>query len=86
MHAVLDYGALEDALEPCRSRGVRIAVDDVGAGFSSFSHVLELSPEFVKIDQSITRNIDVDDARRRLAHAIAELAGTDGRDGDRRRC
>jgi len=76
--AVLDYGALEEALEPCRSRGVRIAVDDVGAGFSSFSHVLELSPEFVKIDQSITRNIDVDDARRRLAHAIAELAGQMG--------
>jgi diguanylate cyclase (GGDEF)-like protein/PAS domain S-box-containing protein len=76
--AVLDYGALEEALEPCRSRGVRIAVDDVGAGFSSFSHVLELTPEFVKIDQSITRHIDVDDARRRLAHAIAELAGQMG--------
>jgi diguanylate cyclase (GGDEF)-like protein/PAS domain S-box-containing protein len=76
--AVLDYGELEEALEPCRSRGVRIAVDDVGAGFSSFSHVLELSPEFVKVDQSITRNIDVDDARRRLAHAIAELAGQMG--------
>ncbi|BBY64048.1 EAL domain-containing protein [Mycolicibacterium helvum] len=76
--AVLDYGALEEALEPCRSRGVQIAVDDVGAGFSSFSHVLELSPEFVKIDQSITRHIDADDARRRLAHAIAELAGQMG--------
>jgi diguanylate cyclase (GGDEF)-like protein/PAS domain S-box-containing protein len=76
--AVLNYGELEDALEPCRSRGVRIAVDDVGAGFSSFSHVLELSPEFVKIDQSITRHIDIDDARRRLAHAIAELAGQMG--------
>jgi diguanylate cyclase (GGDEF)-like protein/PAS domain S-box-containing protein len=76
--AVLDYGALDDALEPCRARGVRVAVDDVGAGFSSFSHVLELSPEFVKIDQSITRHIDVDDARRRLAHAIAELAGQMG--------
>ncbi|MCX2929355.1 EAL domain-containing protein [Mycobacterium sp. CVI_P3] len=76
--AVMDYGALDEALDPCRSRGVRIAVDDVGAGFSSFSHVLELGPEFVKIDQSITRNIDVDDARRRLAQAIAELAGQMG--------
>ncbi len=76
--AVLDYGALDEALEACRTRGVRVAVDDVGAGFSSFSHVLELSPEFVKIDQSITRHIDVDDARRRLAHAIAELAGQMG--------
>ncbi len=76
--AVLDYGALDDALTPCRARGVRVAVDDVGAGFSSFSHVLELGPEFVKIDQSITRRIDVDDARRRLAHAIAELAAQMG--------
>lgn len=73
--AVHDYGALEDVLEPWRERGVRIAVDDAGAGFSSFSHVLELSPEFVKIDRSITHHIDVDDARRRLAHALAELAG-----------
>jgi len=76
--AVLNYGALDDALETCRSRGIRVAVDDVGAGFASFSHVLELSPEFVKIDQSITRHIDTDDARRRLAHAIAELAGQMG--------
>ncbi|MGE4364468.1 MAG: EAL domain-containing protein [Mycolicibacterium sp.] len=76
--AVGNYGALDDALESCRARGMRIAVDDVGAGFASFSHVLELTPEFVKIDQSITRHIDVDDARRRLAQAIAEFAGQIG--------
>lgn len=76
--AVPDYEALDDVMESCRSHGVRVAVDDVGAGFASFSHVLELGPEFVKIDQSITRNIDVDDARRRLAQAIAEFAGQIG--------
>lgn len=76
--AVSNYGALDDVLEACRSQGVRVAVDDVGAGFASFSHVLELAPEFVKIDQSITRHIDVDDARRRLAQAIAEFASQIG--------
>jgi diguanylate cyclase (GGDEF)-like protein/PAS domain S-box-containing protein len=76
--AVQNYGALDEVLEDCRSRGMRVAVDDVGAGFSSFSHVLELGPEFVKIDQSITRNIDGDDARRRLAQAIADFAGQIG--------
>ncbi|BBX18673.1 diguanylate phosphodiesterase [Mycolicibacterium duvalii] len=76
--AVPDYGALDEVLEPCRARGMRLAVDDVGAGFASFSHVLELAPEFVKIDQSIIRHIDVDDARRRLARAIAEFAGQIG--------
>ncbi|KWX67242.1 EAL domain-containing protein [Mycobacterium sp. NAZ190054] len=72
--AVPNYGALDDALDACRARGMRVAVDDVGAGFASFSHVLELSPEFVKIDQSITRHMDTDDARRRLAQAIAQFA------------
>ncbi len=76
--AVPDYAALDDVLESCRAKGIRVAVDDVGAGFASFSHVLELGPEFVKIDQSITRHIDVDDARRRLAQAIAEFASQIG--------
>lgn len=76
--AVPNYGSLDDVLEACRTQGIRVAVDDVGAGFASFSHVLELAPEFVKIDQSITRHIDVDDARRRLAQAIAEFAGQIG--------
>jgi diguanylate cyclase (GGDEF)-like protein/PAS domain S-box-containing protein len=76
--AVHNYGALDDVLQAGRIRGMRVAVDDVGAGFSSFSHVLELEPEFVKIDLSITRNIDGDDARRRLAQAIAEFTGQIG--------
>lgn len=76
--AVPNYAALDDVLEACRAMGMRVAVDDVGAGFASFSHVLELGPEFVKIDQSITRHIDVDDARRRLAQAIAEFSGQIG--------
>ncbi|CAN5677989.1 hypothetical protein BH09ACT8_BH09ACT8_40430 [soil metagenome] len=76
--AVQNYGPLDDVLEECRAMGMRVAVDDVGAGFSSFSHVLELGPEFVKIDQSIIRNVDTDDARRRLAQAIAEFAGQIG--------
>jgi diguanylate cyclase (GGDEF)-like protein/PAS domain S-box-containing protein len=76
--AVENYAALDDALEACRAHGMRVAVDDVGAGFSSFSHVLELSPEFVKVDRSITRNIDTDDARQRLARSIAELAAQIG--------
>ena len=76
--AVENYGALDDALDECRARGVRVAVDDVGAGFSSFSHLLELNPEFVKIDKSIIRNIDSDAARRRLAQAICEFAAQTG--------
>jgi diguanylate cyclase (GGDEF)-like protein/PAS domain S-box-containing protein len=72
--AVENYAALDDVLEECRARGLRVAVDDVGSGFSSFTHVLELSPDFVKIDRAITRNIHIDDARRSLTHAIVEFS------------
>ncbi|MFV0318174.1 MAG: EAL domain-containing protein [Microthrixaceae bacterium] len=72
--AVADYAKVVSALERLRSAGVRIAVDDVGAGFSSFTHVLELCPHFLKLDISITRGIDTDPARRALAHAAVEVA------------
>lgn len=72
--AIDDYAVLVRTLQELRALGVRIAVDDVGAGFSSFSHVLELSPHLLKLDKSITRNIDSNPARRALASATVEVA------------
>lgn len=72
--AIGDYAALVGSLQVLRDMGVRIAVDDVGAGFSSFAHVLELSPHLLKMDISITRGIDTDPIRRALATAIVEVA------------
>ena len=72
--AVSDYGELVGALAPLRASGVRLAVDDVGAGFASFSHVLRLQPDILKMDMSITTDIDRDPARRGLARAIVSVA------------
>ena len=36
-----------------RERGVRLAVDDTGAGYSSFAHVLRLRPDVIKMDRSL---------------------------------
>ncbi len=72
--AAENYTALGDVLVICRRRGMRLAVDDVGSGFSSFTHVLELGLDYVKIDQSITRNLHLDNARQCLTRAIAEFA------------
>jgi PAS domain S-box-containing protein len=72
--AVADYDELLGAIARLRARGVRLAVDDVGAGFASFSHVLRIRPDILKIDVSITHGIDQDPARRGLARAIVDLA------------
>lgn len=60
-HAVIeDYEELGGAVAELRRRGVRIAADDVGAGFASMRHVLRLSPEIVKLDIDLTREIGRD--------------------------
>jgi EAL domain-containing protein (putative c-di-GMP-specific phosphodiesterase class I) len=75
---VADYAALEAALAPLRKGGVRIAVDDAGAGYSGLQHVLSLSPDIIKLDMSLTRDIDTDQARQALASALIYFATKTG--------
>nr|WP_269328701.1 EAL domain-containing protein [Kineosporia babensis] len=72
--AVDDYDALNEVLRPWRERGMRVAVDDAGAGFASMRHVLTLVPDFIKLDISLVRGIDEDPAKRALAGALAAFA------------
>lgn len=67
---VESYDGLRQALAPLRARGLRLAIDDVGAGHSTFRHVLDLKPEYIKLDMSLIRGIDRDTARRALAESI----------------
>jgi EAL domain-containing protein (putative c-di-GMP-specific phosphodiesterase class I) len=74
-HAPVDrYGRLRASADRLRSMGVRMAADDVGAGFASLRHVLRLQPEIIKLDITLTRGIDGDPARRALAAALARFA------------
>jgi EAL domain-containing protein (putative c-di-GMP-specific phosphodiesterase class I) len=67
---VTDYAAFERSMEEIRSHGVRLAVDDAGSGFSSFSHILNLKPDIIKLDIALTRGIDKDPARQALGRAL----------------
>jgi len=74
-HAIVtDYVALAEALEPFRARGAVLAVDDAGAGYSSMRHILNLQPEVIKLDISITQSIDRDNHRRALAKGLISFA------------
>jgi EAL domain-containing protein (putative c-di-GMP-specific phosphodiesterase class I) len=72
--AIEDYGALAQGLAPLRERGLRVAVDDVGAGYASLRHALQLAPDMVKMDMSLTRDVDRDAGRRALASALISFA------------
>ncbi len=73
-HVVIDdYAALRDALAALGPR-VRVAVDDAGAGYASLRHVLELAPDFVKLDIALIRGIDADPARQALIAGMGYFA------------
>ncbi len=69
-----DYEVLDEVLRWLRRRGGRVAVDDAGAGFASLRHILALAPDIIKLDISLTRNIDSDGARHALARALITFA------------
>ncbi len=69
-----DYASFKESLEKLRSQGVRLAVDDAGAGFSSLRHVLDLQPEVIKLDIGLIRGIDRDPARQALGRALITFA------------
>jgi len=74
-HTAIDaYGDLRRELEQLCQRGLRIAVDDAGAGYASLRHVLELGPDIVKIDRSLIHGLADDRARRIAVSAFVALA------------
>ncbi|MBJ7608664.1 MAG: EAL domain-containing protein [Candidatus Dormibacteraeota bacterium] len=75
-----DYAALNTALGRLRRQGIRLAVDDAGAGFSSLNHILLIRPEIVKLDVSLIRDIDSDVARRSLVGGLCHFTAEIGAD------
>jgi EAL domain-containing protein (putative c-di-GMP-specific phosphodiesterase class I) len=78
-HTVVDdYDALKPALEAVREQGVRIAVDDAGAGYAGLQHILSIRPDIIKLDIEITRGIDADPVRRALASCLVTFSQDTG--------
>lgn len=74
-HSSVDhYDALRPAIADLRSLGVRLAVDDAGSGYASFRHILELGPDYIKLDRQIIDGIDSDPAKRALVVALVAFA------------
>jgi EAL domain-containing protein (putative c-di-GMP-specific phosphodiesterase class I)/ActR/RegA family two-component response regulator len=75
---VSEYAPARAALAKLRPRGFRLAVDDAGAGHSSLRHILELSPEIIKLDRELIHDIHADVARSTLGNALVGFANSIG--------
>lgn len=78
-HAPIDdYDDFRRSIEEVRSAGVRLAIDDAGAGFASLRHIVSLDPDIIKLDISLTQHIDAHRPRRAMARALITFAAESG--------
>jgi diguanylate cyclase len=75
---VADYRRLRAAIDRLRGRGVRVAVDDVGTGFSGLHRIVELEPDVLKVDGALVRGVDHRPARRAMVAAVVAFAAEVG--------
>ena len=71
---IKNYSDFRKALKPLRKQGLRIAIDDAGSGYSSFQHVLELKADIIKLDITLTQNINSNDRKYLLAKALCAFS------------
>jgi EAL domain-containing protein (putative c-di-GMP-specific phosphodiesterase class I) len=76
--AVEDYEPLQRAINRLRRHGVRLAIDDAGAGFASLKHIVHLLPEFIKLDLFLIRNIHEDPVKRAVVAGMLGVAAQIG--------
>jgi EAL domain-containing protein (putative c-di-GMP-specific phosphodiesterase class I) len=69
-----DMVHLRGLLATYREAGFRVALDDVGAGYSSLNRLHQLRPDFIKLDMDLVRGVDRDPYKALIARKTIEIA------------
>jgi EAL domain-containing protein (putative c-di-GMP-specific phosphodiesterase class I) len=74
-----NYWLFREVRDYYANLGFQIALDDTGAGYASLEAVMELTPEYIKVDRAFVQGIDQDPSRQELLkalHAVANRIGS----------
>jgi EAL domain-containing protein (putative c-di-GMP-specific phosphodiesterase class I) len=74
----LDLDMLRRILSAYREAGFGVALDDVGAGYSSLNLLHQLKPDYIKLDMELIRGVHADGYKALIAQKIIEIAHTLG--------
>jgi EAL domain-containing protein (putative c-di-GMP-specific phosphodiesterase class I)/ActR/RegA family two-component response regulator len=69
---------LGQKIRELRRLGYRIAVDDLGSGYSGLNNVTELEPEFIKLDMTLVRHIDQSPVKQKVVSSLIALGNAIG--------
>jgi len=72
--SIENYDDVKNFIKNFRKYGVKIAIDDFGTGFSNFEYILEIEPDYLKIDGSLVKDIDTDSRAHTLVEAIVQFS------------
>ena len=76
--AVRDFPAFRRTLHYFRSNGFRLAMDDVGSGYSGLQAIAELAPDFIKADMTLVRDVHRNSIKRELIATIRRFSDSTG--------
>lgn len=68
-----DYSSFGDILDTLRGAGLKIAIDDAGSGYSGLETILNLRPDYIKVADSLVRNLETDPIRREVVASLASI-------------
>jgi EAL domain-containing protein (putative c-di-GMP-specific phosphodiesterase class I) len=73
-----DLRAAAARTDQLRQLGYRIALDDLGSGYSGLGCMAALAPDVVKLDRSLITGIDVDPMKQAMVEGLVEMAARMG--------
>jgi diguanylate cyclase (GGDEF)-like protein len=71
---MVDVDALQRHLDPLRSRGARIAVDDAGEGYAGLQQVMSMRADIIKLDRALVADVHTDPAKIALVGSLVQFA------------
>jgi EAL domain-containing protein (putative c-di-GMP-specific phosphodiesterase class I) len=72
---IRDYQRMQQKIAAIHARGGTVGTDDVGSGYASLKHVMEIRPDFVKLDRAFVDGCHLDPARAAMIEMIGTVAG-----------
>jgi len=69
-----DFEAAKKILAHYRTQGYEIAIDDAGAGYSSLQSIVELNPDYIKVDRSLVSLADKDEMKKHMLRTFVRFA------------
>jgi len=76
--SIQSFDAFREVRDEYGKLGFQIAIDDTGAGYASLQAVMELEPDYIKVDRAFCSGIDTDPARQSMLSALHSVAGQIG--------